>query len=190
MDREAAFARIKASREFVERDTPQRHERLPKHGAVHKWLLSIIFAMFIGGTLMVFAMIVVMSGIFGAVGFEVGGRRGSLLSIVPLCMALVPLAMAGIGAYALVMLRKKIKKIETAPVESIPVIVVDKRTLVTGGGESSARTEYFVTCELEAGQRREFQLWNGPLYAKMTGGDQGVLFTRADYGLDFDRVAG
>jgi hypothetical protein len=86
--------------------------------------------------------------------------------------------------------RKKMDSIESDPVQAIPVIVVDKRTQVSGGsGDSSASTYYFVTCESEDGDRQEYQLWDGSLYGRIAADDGGILFVLAGYGLDFDRVA-
>ena len=51
------------------------------------------------------------------------------------------------------------------------------------------RTSYFATVETEKGSRKEYELWDGTLYALMTSGDAGILYVRADHGLAFDRVA-
>ena len=56
-------------------------------------------------------------------------------------------------------------------------------------GDISAKINYFVTCETEDGSREEFQLSDGAMYGKMSSGDAGILFLRANYGLDFDRVS-
>jgi hypothetical protein len=70
------------------------------------------------------------------------------------------------------------------------VIVTGKRNHVSGGGQnSSARTTYFVTCEREDGTRQEYQVWDGNMFGRMSDDDAGVLFTKQEYGLDFDRVA-
>ncbi|MBW3599500.1 MAG: DUF2500 domain-containing protein [Planctomycetes bacterium] len=115
---------------------------------------------------------------------------GGAFGIIPLVMSLVPLAMAVGGVFLFLHLRKKMETIETAPVEAVPVIVVDKRTAVSGGsGDSSARTSYFVTCETEDGERREYPVWDGNLYGRMADDDAGILYLRADHALDFDRVA-
>ena len=46
---------------------------------------------------------------------------------------------------------RKMRAIEEAPVEALPVVVVDKRTHLSGGGESMVRTSYFATVETERG---------------------------------------
>lgn len=187
-DRRSTFARLKASNEYARSHSPERHAQLPKYQGFHKLLLGGFFTVFIGGSLVGFVMVLVMSVGFGFVGAEFG-RGGSLLALLPLLIALIPLAFAVLGFYGFGAIRKKMRTIETAPVEALPVIVADKRTLVSGGsGDSSASTSYFATCENEDGSRQEYQLWDGALYSKMVAGDAGILYVRAGYGLDFDRV--
>jgi len=79
---------------------------------------------------------------------------------------------------------------ENSPVEAWPAVIIDKRTHVSGGsGNSSSHTSYFITCEAEDGERKEYQVWDGNLYGRITADDAGILFVRSGYGLDFDRVA-
>jgi hypothetical protein len=188
-DRGAVFDRIRRSPQFAERNSPERHARLPKYQAVHKAFFFVFFAMFIGGTFFIFVMALGMSGVLGFAGFRIGGGFGGGMALIPLVMSLVPLGMAAAGVMLFLTLRKKMETIETAPVEATPVIVVDKRTQVSGGGsDSRASTHYFVTCETEDGPRREYPVWDGALYGRMAAGDAGILYLRADHALDFDRV--
>lgn len=41
----------------------------------------------------------------------------------------------------------------------------------------------------EFGDRQEYRFWDGSLYGRIAADDGGILFVRAGYGLDFDRVA-
>lgn len=187
-EKSTLFEHVKSSREYQQRSSPDRHTRLPKHHAAHKIFLFVFFAFFIGMSLFIFVFALGMAGIFGLVGGRAGGPLGSALSLIPLLMAIVPLAFIVFGIVACRHMYQRMKSMETGPVEALAVIVVDKRTHVSGGGETSARTSYFATCEMEDGQRKEFELWDGKLYSLMSAGDGGILFVRSGHGLDFDRV--
>jgi len=131
-----------------------------------------------------------MAGVFGIAGFRAGGGLGSAVSLAPLLMAVFPLGFVVLGVFLMRHFKTKVHALENDPVESLAVVVVDKRTEVSGGGSnSSASTSYFITCEAEDGERREYQVWDGKLYGRLTAEDAGVLYIRAGYGLDFDRVA-
>jgi len=189
-EKAAIFARIKSSDEYGQRDSPERQSRLPNYGAMQKTFLLVFFAMFIGGGGLMFVILLGMAGIFGFFGFEFGGGLGPAFSLAPLCMAVVPLGFVALGVFLFLKTRKKMNSIENDPVQAIAVIVVDKRTHVSGGsGDSSASTSYFLTCEDEDGERKEYQMWDGQMYGRISADDGGVLFVRAGYGLDFDRVA-
>ncbi|MBC8357181.1 MAG: DUF2500 domain-containing protein [Planctomycetes bacterium] len=130
-----------------------------------------------------------MAGVIGVFGGRAGGGPGTAISIVPLIFAFFPMGFIALGVIMFRAARKKMNKFENDPVHAVPVIVVDKRTHVWGGrGNSSANTHYFVTCEIEDGSREEYQVWDGAMFGKMSSGDAGILFSRSNYGLDFDRV--
>jgi hypothetical protein len=189
-EKQALFARIRSSAEYAGRDSPGRHARLPKVGAMQKAFLIVFFVMFIGGSGVMCVIAVGMAGIFGAFGARAGGGFGAPLALAPLLFAVVPLGFVVLGIFLCQKMWKKMASVERDPVQAIPVVVVDKRTQVTGGGgNSSASTHYFVTCENEDGSRQEYQVWDGRLYGRMATDDAGILFVRAGYGLDFDRVA-
>jgi hypothetical protein len=188
LDRAEVFQRIRKSAAFAESNSPARHARLPRHHPAQKALVFGFFGLFIAGALFIFVMALGMSGAFGIFGARAGGGPGAALGLIPLLMAIVPLGMAAVGVFLFLTVRKKMQTMETAPVVALPVIVADKRTHVSGGGNNSARTEYFVTCELEDGSRKEYQAWDGNLYGRMAPQDAGVLYLRAEYALDFDRV--
>ncbi len=188
-ERSAIFARIKSSAAYAACNSPQRHARLPKVGGLQKAFLFVFFAIFIGGAGMMTIFMLGMAGVFGVFGAHGGGGMGAAFSLIPILMAIVPLGFVAVGIFMFVMMRKKMNAVENDPVQPLPVIVVDKRTHVSGGsGNHSASTHYFVTCELENGSREEYQVWDGSLYGRMSADDGGILFLRAGYGLDFDRV--
>lgn len=60
------------------------------------------------------------------------------------------------------------------PIQTLPAVVVTKRTRVSGGGSSSAHTSYYATFELQTGERREF-LVPGDAYGQLAERDQGQL---------------
>ena len=188
-DRSVVFERLRSSPEYRDRNSVERHSRLPKYSGFQKFALSGFFLLFIGISLFICVMAVGMAGAFGLIGFRVGEGLGAGFALIPLCMAVVPLAFIVIGVIALITVWKKIRAVEEAPVEALPVVVVDKRTHVSGGGETMVRTSYFATVETEKGSRKEYELWDGTLYALMTSGDAGILYVRAEHGLAFDRVA-
>jgi hypothetical protein len=189
LDRAEVFQRIKKSPEYAQSNSPERHARLPRHHPLQKMLLFGFFAIFIAGALFISVMMLGMGGAFGFFGARAGGPGGGAFALIPMLMAIVPLGMAALGVFMFLTIRKKMQTIATAPVRAVPVIVADKRTHVSGGGNnSSARTDYFVTCELEDGSRKEYQVWDGNLYGRMAPQDAGFLYLRADFALDFDRV--
>jgi hypothetical protein len=189
-NREVVFARVRSSAEFAGKDAPERHARLPKYSGFQKAFVIVFFALFISmsGGMCVFGLF--FAGAFGFIGSQAGGAFGTALGVLPILLLLV--VSAGFVAFGVFLWRtihQKMNAIEQSPVEALPVIVIDKRTHVSGGsGDSSATTSYFATCEREDGSREEYQLWDGKLYGRLSAEDAGILYTRAGYGLDFDRV--
>jgi hypothetical protein len=100
--------------------------------------------------------------------------------------ALVPLVIFGLIIAASF---RKTRGYRQAPVWARAAVLVGKPTEVAGGsGESGATTRYFLTAECEDATRGEFEALTPDLYGRLVEGDAGVLFTRAAYALDFDRV--
>lgn len=188
-DRRTTFARLKASEAFAGSGSPERIARLPKLGAMQRAFLYVFFTMFIGGAVFMCIVALGIAGVAGAMGGAAGGGRGAAISIVPLLFAIFPLGFIVIGVMMFRVAKGKMDKFESDPVRSIAVVVVDKRTEVSGGsGKSAAATHHFVTCETEDGSREEYRVWDGAMYGKLSAGDAGILFARSNYGLDFDRV--
>lgn len=185
----AVFARIKASDEYESRYSLQRLARLPNVAGLQKAFFSIFMLFFIGSSGLMAVIMLGMAGAFGLFGFRVNGGWGASFSLVPLLMAVVPICFVIFGVLLLRHLQQKWNSMEKAPVEALPVIVIGKRMEVSGGGDRMSRTAYFITCETEDGGRQEYQVWDGKLYGRLTADDAGIVFVRAGYGLDFDRVA-
>lgn len=188
-NRAAILTRIKESKEYAKCNSPERLARLPKFGAFQKAFLVAFFAIFIGGSAFMCIVALGMAGVIGVFGGRFGGGSSATFSIAPLIFALFPLGFIVIGVFMFRAAKAKMTNFESAPAEAFAVVVVDKRTEVSGGsGDSSAHTNYFVTCETEDGSREEYQVWDGRTYGKMSTDDAGILFVRDKYGLDFDRV--
>ena len=74
-----------------------------------------------------------------------------------------------------------------SPVQTFNSVVVAKRTDVSGGGNNtSASTSYFVTFELENGERLELPV-KARDYGVLAEGDRGVLTRQGTRFLGFER---
>jgi hypothetical protein len=101
--------------------------------------------------------------------------------------AIAPLAFVGIGIALLVHQVSRGVKFTQAPLRHEPALVVDERMKVSGGGESQARTQYFVSLQKRDGGRREFEA-DARLAGALTEGDMGVAWFKADVLVDFKRL--
>jgi hypothetical protein len=73
------------------------------------------------------------------------------------------------------------------PLESSQVLVVAKRTHVSGGmNNTPASTHYYVTFEWENGERREYPV-SGHEYGMMAEGDIGTLMFQGTWYKGFSR---
>ncbi|WP_097157959.1 DUF2500 domain-containing protein [Bacillus oleivorans] len=74
------------------------------------------------------------------------------------------------------------------PVLHVKAFVVTKRTRVSGGAnETPSSTSYYVTFEVDSGDRMEFQV-NGSEYGYLAEGDQGTLEFQGTRYLSFTRM--
>lgn len=111
----------------------------------------------------------------------VGGQPWYFRLILSL-FTLLGVGMIIYGIYRLI-------KLSTTKLRRLPALIVDKRTSVSGGGQSSsARTTYYVTVELDDGERQELES-AGKLYGKITKDDVGAAYIRERFLLDFRRLA-
>jgi hypothetical protein len=104
-----------------------------------------------------------------------GVRMEGLFLLVPVCIGVVSLLVFGIIAWQLARGFAEWSRNNASPVESVPAKVVAKRTETSGrmnGG--SVWTTYFVTFELEDGQRPEYAV-RGREYGVLVEGDRGTL---------------
>src|SRR3954471_20875632 len=98
-----------------------------------------------------------------------------LFLLIPVCIGGVFLLVFGIIAVQLLRGFAQWSRNNASPVESVPAKVVAKRTetsgRMSGGG---VWTTYFVTFELEGGERQEYRV-GGREYGVLVGGDRGAL---------------
>lgn len=74
-----------------------------------------------------------------------------------------------------------------SPRLTVPAQVKTKRTNTRGGsGDSSARTTYYVTFQVESGDRMELQM-SGEDYGMLADGDLGILTFQGTRYLGFER---
>lgn len=76
---------------------------------------------------------------------------------------------------------------KTKPVETVPARIIGKRPHTWGGsGDSSAHTSYYVTFELEGGERMEIPV-NDNFYGMHVEGDTGMLTHQGTHMISFER---
>ncbi|MBN1589040.1 MAG: DUF2500 domain-containing protein [Pirellulales bacterium] len=169
------FEHVKQSAEYARRTSPERLAAMPNTPLV--------------GNLVGIGFLVLWTLVAGFMTLMfLGHSRG--FGGPPAFISIVPMGFVALGVFALVMTIKKTTAYSNAPIESRPAVIVGKRTRVSGGsGDSSASTAYFLTAEFEDGRRREFRPAKPDLFGRLAEGDAGVLFSRTDFVLDFDRVA-
>ncbi|WP_201712723.1 DUF2500 domain-containing protein [Rossellomorea arthrocnemi] len=73
-----------------------------------------------------------------------------------------------------------------SPVMNVRAKVLGKRTAVKGGGESRAYNHYFITFEMESGDRMELKVKDAD-YGMLVEGDEGELTFQGTRYLGFER---
>lgn len=75
-----------------------------------------------------------------------------------------------------------------SPQLTVEAVVVSKRTKVSGASANhiSTSTQYYVTFQVESGDRMEFHV-NGRAYGMLAEGDRGQLRFQGTRYLDFER---
>lgn len=102
-------------------------------------------------------------------------------------MGFLPLAIVVLGGYALSKQLVKTSRAQAAPLERLHAIVIDERTRVSGGGNSTTRTDYYATLEFPDGTRRELDAFSN-VAGKITRGDMGVAYIKGQFLLAFGRL--
>lgn len=88
---------------------------------------------------------------------------------------IVPVFIFGVFAYILIKGISQWSSNNKSPILSVPAEVVTKRSRTSGGtGNSSASTRYYVTFQVESGDRIELPM-NGREYGMLAEDDLGIL---------------
>lgn len=90
-----------------------------------------------------------------------------------LFIVLIILLLLGILIAVLIQVAAKKAENDRQPILSVSAQVVAKRPLTTGAGGVAA-TSYYVTFELESGDRKEFSI-RGDKYGMLAERDKGIL---------------
>ncbi|MCQ6268631.1 DUF2500 domain-containing protein [Fictibacillus sp. WQ 8-8] len=77
-------------------------------------------------------------------------------------------------------------KNNNSPKLSVKAKVVTKRTSIRGGGETSAHNDYYVTFQVESGDRMELEV-KGDKFGMLVEGDTGELSFQGSRFLGFSR---
>lgn len=76
-----------------------------------------------------------------------------------------------------------------SPRLTVPAVITAKRTQVSGGGNHHAHTSYYLTFQVESGDRIELSV-SGSDYGLLAEGDSGKLTFQGTRYLSFERSAG
>lgn len=106
---------------------------------------------------------------------------------MPPFFALFFLLVAGLIIFSIIKSGSQWNKNNNSPKLSVPAQVVTKRSHTWGGsGDSSASTSYFVTFQVESGDRMELQL-SGKESGMIAEDDVGILTFQGTRFLSFER---
>ena len=158
------FRQIKESPAYAQRHVPSRLKKIPNPSAFPIIVTGIGLLAWCGAGLVITFMF-----------FKIGG----FLGLFPLTMVVVSVAIS-------LSMGGKFFRARIGPVKTEAAIVTGKRTKVGGGKHPS--THYYLTCEFESGQRKEFPVYAESVYGRVAEGDAGIIFLRNDYAIDFERV--
>lgn len=180
-DANAAPVVLSLERRFVELEShPQYPELLRKRpsakGRIAQGVVGTVFA----GVFLVIAFIVLAG--FGAFSWAAAQFTpfGALIIVIPLLAV-------GVGIYVFTRVAVKTGQLASAEMEVRPALIAGERTHVDGGSDGPGHTSYFVTLEARDGTRRELNA-SGSLVGRVTQGDIGVAYVKADHLIEFERV--
>lgn len=112
---------------------------------------------------------------------------GALFVFIPVFIGIVFVLVIGTILFSATKGLADLSSNNARPRETIQVRVATKRQHVSGGGEYSARTEYFATFEsLFNGERQEFKV-NSATYGAIADGDTGQLIRQGKRFISFVR---
>lgn len=111
---------------------------------------------------------------------QADGSFQTAFSVLLLCFSAVGI---GITVWAIF----RLIKLSAAKLSRPPALIVDKRISIRSSRRSTSTT-YYITLELDDGERRELEAI-GKLYGKVTNGDAGVAYIQDVFLLDYRRLA-
>lgn len=115
--------------------------------------------------------------------------QGDLMfTFVPIFIGAIFILVIGIIIFTIIKSIGTWSKNNQSPRVNANARVVTKRTSVRGGGETNARSLYYVTFEFESGDRLELQI-DGREYGQLVEGDHGELNFKGTRYLGFTRHA-
>lgn len=109
-----------------------------------------------------------------------------LFTFAPIFMGGIFILVFGIIIFTIIKSIGTWSKNNQSPRVNANAKVVTKRTSVRGGGETRARSIYYVTFEFDSGDRLELQV-NGQEYGQLVEGDYGELNFQGSRYLGFIR---
>lgn len=110
-----------------------------------------------------------------------------MFQAVPIFIAIVFIIVISVIIITVIKNISSWNKNNNSPVLTVQAKVVTKRTAVRGGGEHRAYNDYFVTFEVESGDRMELEVKDND-YGILVEGDQGHLHFQGTRYLGFNRV--
>ncbi|WP_430510036.1 DUF2500 domain-containing protein [Gottfriedia solisilvae] len=109
-----------------------------------------------------------------------------LFTFGPIFIGIIFLIVISIFVFAIIKGVTQWNQNNNSPKLNVNARVVSKRTSVHGGGESSSYSSYFVTFEVESGDRLEFMVKDTE-YGMLVEGDKGELAFQGTRYLGFNR---
>ena len=123
-----------------------------------------------------------------SMGFGMGGFDSLMFSIAPIFIIVIFVAVVGMLVVTAVRGAAAWSKNNDSPRLTVSAQVVSKRTRVSGGsGDLMTSTTYYVTFQVESGDRMEFAV-SGSEYGMLAEGDQGSLTFQGTRYLSFERT--
>jgi hypothetical protein len=111
-----------------------------------------------------------------------------MFSAVPIFIGIVFIVVISIFIFGIGSSLKQYSSNKAKPVETLPARVIAKRPHTWGGaGDASAHTSYYVTFELENGDRIEMPV-NDNFYGMNVEGDTGMLTHQGTRMMSFERA--
>ncbi|MCM3745205.1 DUF2500 domain-containing protein [Sporosarcina luteola] len=110
-----------------------------------------------------------------------------MFSAVPIFIFSIFVIVIGVIIFALIKGVGQWSSNNNSPRLTVPAQVKTKRTNTSGGsGDSSAHTSYYVTFQVESGDRMELKM-SGREYGMLAEGDLGILTFQGTRYLGFER---